>query len=75
MTAHLPHDKNARTRRTSNNRREPLHPDAVRFLTALPDDACDRDAHGLEYGPSIEALVDIFEREERAGQQQPVKKA
>ena len=31
----------------------------------MPADACDRDADGLEYGPSIDALVEILEREER----------
>lgn len=75
MTAHLPNDRNVRSRRTSNKRREPLHPDAVRFLTALPDDACDRAPNGLEYGPSIEALVEIFEREERVDRQASAKNA
>ena len=47
-----------------------VDPYAVSFLTALPDNACDRAADGLQYGPSIKALVEIFEREDRASQAQ-----
>jgi hypothetical protein len=49
-------------------------PDVAEFLTAMPADACDRDADGLKYEPSIEALVEILEREERASQAQSANK-
>jgi len=65
MRARMLYDKEARARRTSIKPHERFDPSVAHFLTALPDDACDRDADGFEYGPSIEALVEIFEREER----------
>ncbi len=65
MRARMLYDKEARSRRTSIKRHERFDPNVAHFLTALPDDACDRAPNGLEYGPSIEALVEIFEREER----------
>ena len=75
MRARMLYNKEARARRTSIKRHEPFDPLAVRFLTALPDDACDRAPNGLEYGPSIEALVEIFEREKRASQAQSADRA
>lgn len=63
MRARLLYDKEARSRRTSIKRRPRFDPNVTDFLTAMPEDVCDRDEDGLEFGPSIEALVEILERE------------
>jgi len=64
MRARLLYDKEARSRRTSVKPRPRFDPGVREFLTGLPDEACDRDAAGLEYGPSIDALLQILERDE-----------
>ena len=66
MRARLFYDKEARARRTSINGRRRFDPNVAEFSMAMSADACNRDADGLEYGPSIDALVDILEREQNS---------
>ena len=57
MRSRLFYDKEARAKRTSIKRHARFDPGVTELLTMLPEDGCERDAAGLEYGPSIEALI------------------
>lgn len=61
MRARLLYDKDARSRRTSVKPHERFEGHVREFLTGLPMDACDRDDDGMEYGPSIDALVEMLD--------------
>lgn len=63
MRAQLLYDKEARSRRTSVKPHERFDGHVRDFLTQLPSGSCDRDQDGLEYGPSIDALVETLEQD------------
>jgi hypothetical protein len=65
MRARLFYDKEPRPP-DIDQRASPLRSERCEFSMAMSADACNRDADGLECGPSIDALVDILEREQNS---------